>query len=74
MPKDLTTWDQQLYFTSEGSRATDFYGPSPSSSAGFEPSNLGYIGKHAYTRPPMVIFWNIKSTPLLQVNKNGLGM
>jgi len=22
----------------------------------------------------MVIFWNIKSTPLLQVNKNGLGM
>jgi hypothetical protein len=39
---------RRLYFPSEGSRATDFYHPSnPSSSAGFEPANLGSSGKHA---------------------------
>jgi hypothetical protein len=27
MPQDLTTWGRRLYFSSEGSRAADFYRP-----------------------------------------------
>jgi hypothetical protein len=40
---------------SEGSRAMDFYRlKNPSSSAGFEPTNLGSNDKHTTTIPPRV--------------------
>jgi len=36
------TWDRRLYFPSEGRRAEDFFDlKNPTSSAGFEPANLG---------------------------------
>jgi hypothetical protein len=39
------TWDQRLYFPSEGSRAEDFFAlKNPTASAGFEPANLGKDG------------------------------
>jgi hypothetical protein len=42
-----TTWDQRLLFPSKGSRATNFIAlRNPSSSAGFEPANFRYSGKH----------------------------
>ena len=45
-----TTW---LYFPSEGRRSEDFFAlKSPTSSAGFEPANLGTKGQHATSRPP----------------------
>jgi hypothetical protein len=44
-----TTWDQRLYFPSEGSRAEDFF--ALRASAGFEPANLGTKGQHATSRP-----------------------
>ena len=35
-----TTWDQRLYFPSEGRRAEDFFAlKNPTASAGFEPAN-----------------------------------
>jgi hypothetical protein len=48
-----TTWDQRLYFPSEGSRAEDFFAlKNPTASAAFEPANLGIKGQHATPRPP----------------------
>ena len=48
-----TTWDQRLYFPSEGRRAEDFFAlNNPKASAGFEPANLGTKGQHAAPRPP----------------------
>jgi hypothetical protein len=42
------TWDRQLYFPSEGSRAEDFLTlKNPAATAGFEPANLGTRGQHA---------------------------
>jgi hypothetical protein len=43
------TCDRRHYFPYEGSRAADFYFPlkNPSSSAGFESTNLGSSDKHA---------------------------
>jgi hypothetical protein len=42
------TWDPRLYFPSEGRRAEDFSAlKNPTSSAGFEPANLGTRGQHA---------------------------
>jgi hypothetical protein len=39
---------RRLYFPFEGSHATDFIAiKSPSSSAGYEPANLGSSGKQA---------------------------
>jgi hypothetical protein len=47
-----TTWDQQLYFPSELSRAEDFFAlKNPTASARFEPPNLGTKGQHATPRP-----------------------
>jgi hypothetical protein len=41
------------FTSSEGSRATDFFTrKNPSSSAGFEPANLGSSGKRGTTRSP----------------------
>jgi hypothetical protein len=40
-----TTWDRRLYLPSEGRRAEDFFAlKNPTSSAGFEPANLGAKG------------------------------
>jgi hypothetical protein len=48
-----TTWDQWLYFPSEGRRAENFFAlKNPAASAGFEPVNLGTKGQHATPRPP----------------------
>ena len=42
-----TTRDPRLYFPSEGSRTQDFYAlKNPSTSAGFEPANLGSNGEY----------------------------
>jgi hypothetical protein len=41
------TWDRRLYFLSEGSIATVYSALKNSSSAGFEPANLGPNVKHA---------------------------
>ena len=50
------TWDQQLYFPSEGRRAEDFFSlKNPTASAGFEPANLGIKGQHATPRPPKLL-------------------
>ena len=39
-----TTWEQRLYFPSEGRRAEDFFAlKNPTASAGFEPANLGTV-------------------------------
>jgi len=47
------TWDRRLYFPSKGRRAEDFFRPkSPTTSARFEPVNLGTKGQHATPRPP----------------------
>jgi hypothetical protein len=47
------TWDWRLYFPSEGRRAEDFFAlKNPTTSAGFEPANLGTKGQHATSRPP----------------------
>jgi hypothetical protein len=52
-----TTWDQRLYFPSEGSRAEDFFALKiPTASAGFEHANLGTKGQHATPRPPKPLF------------------
>ena len=41
------TWDQWLYFPSEGRRAEDFFAlKNPTAPAGFEPANLGTKGQH----------------------------
>jgi hypothetical protein len=43
----------QIYFSSEGSRAEDFFAlKNPTYSAGFEPANLGTKGQHSTPRPP----------------------
>jgi hypothetical protein len=43
----------QLYFSSEGRRAEDFFAlKNPTVSAGFEPANLGSKGQQATCRPP----------------------
>jgi hypothetical protein len=48
-----TTWDQRLYFPSEGRRADDFFTlKNPTALARFEPANLGTKGQHATSRPP----------------------
>jgi hypothetical protein len=40
--RKAATWDRRLYFASEGKHAEDFIRPkNPTSSAGFEPTNLG---------------------------------
>ena len=50
------TWDRQVYFSSEGRRAEDFFAlKNPTVSAGFEPANLGTKGQHATPRPPKLI-------------------
>jgi hypothetical protein len=42
-------WDRRLYFPSEGE---DFFTlKNPTTSAGFEPANLGTTGQHATPRP-----------------------
>ena len=48
------TWDTRLYFPSEGRPAEDFFFAlkNPTTSAGFEPANLGTKGQHATSRPP----------------------
>ena len=47
-----TTWDERLYFPSEGRRAEDFSAlKNPKASAGFEPVNLCTKGQHATSRP-----------------------
>ena len=54
-----TTWDRRLYFPSEGRRHEDFFAlKNPTTSAGFDPANLGTKGQHATSRPPK---------PLIQV-------
>ena len=42
------TWDQWLYFLSEGSHTQDFYAlkKNPSTPARFEPANLGSSGEY----------------------------
>ena len=46
-----TTWDERLYFPSEGRRAEDIFAlKNPTASAGFEPANLGTKGQHAQVR------------------------
>ena len=51
--RKFMTWDQQLYFPSEGRRAEDFFArKNPTASAGFEPANFGTKGQHATPRPP----------------------
>ena len=49
-----TTWDKRFYFSSEGRLAEDFFFTlkNPTTSAGFEPANLGTKGQHATSRPP----------------------
>ena len=48
-----STWDKRLYFPFEGRRAEDFFGlKNPTTSAGFEPANLGTKCQHATSRPP----------------------
>jgi hypothetical protein len=50
---NVTTWDLQLCFPSEGSPVTGFFISLKNlSSSGFEPTKLWYSGKHAITRPP----------------------
>ena len=52
-----TTWDRWLYFPSEGRRAEDFFTlKNPAASVGFEPTNLGPIGRHATSRPPKQLY------------------
>jgi hypothetical protein len=47
-----STWDQRLYFPSEGRHAEDFFAiKNPTASAGCEPANLGTKGRHATARP-----------------------
>jgi hypothetical protein len=47
MPYNLMIWGRQLYFSSEGRCATDFYLKNLSPSAGIEPANLRSNDKHA---------------------------
>ena len=48
-----TTWDRRLYFLSEGRGVEDFFAlKNPTTSAEFEPANLGTKGQHATSRPP----------------------
>jgi hypothetical protein len=55
--RKVTTWDQRLYFPSEGRRAKDFFRPkNPTASVGCEPVNLGTKGQHATCRPPKLLF------------------
>ena len=55
--RKFTTWDRRLYFPSEGGRAEDFFAlKNPTTSAGFEPANLGTKGQHATSRPPKQLF------------------
>jgi hypothetical protein len=47
MPQ-TATWDQRLYFPSEGRRAEDFSAlKNPTASAGFEHANFGTRVQHA---------------------------
>jgi hypothetical protein len=80
MPYNLPTWGRRLYFSSEGSCATNFYLlKNPSCSAGFEPANLGSSGTIT-TRPPRPtqhlcslygppFFWRIRSTSKIELSK-----
>ena len=53
--------NRQLYFTSEGRRAEDFFAlKNPTTSAGFEPANLGTRGQHATPRPPKPLNTNLE--------------
>jgi len=48
--RKATTWDQRLYFPSEGRRAEDFFRPkNPTATFGCEPPKFG---QHATSRPP----------------------
>jgi hypothetical protein len=47
MPPNLMTWEQRLYFPSEAVLQISIVLKNPSSSAGFEPVNLEFNGKHA---------------------------
>jgi hypothetical protein len=48
---------QTAYFPSEGRRAEGFFRPkNPTSSGGFEPTNLGTKDQHATSRPPKPLF------------------
>ena len=54
------TWDQRLYFPSEGRRAEDFFAlKNPTALAGFEPATVGTKGQHATLRPPKPLFIEI---------------
>ena len=50
--RESTTWDKRLYFPSEGVLRIFFALKNPTTSAGFEPANLGTKGQHATSRPP----------------------
>jgi len=48
-------------FPSEERRAEDFFRPkNPTTSAGFEPANLGIKGQHATPRPPNLMIIIVK--------------
>ena len=51
--RKYATWDKQIYFTSEGRRAEDFFAlKNPTASLGFEHTNLDTKGQHDTSRPP----------------------
>ena len=63
--RKATTWDQRLYFHSEGRRAEDFFRPkNPTASAGCEPANLGTTCQHATSRlpKPLSLRWMVSFT------------
>jgi hypothetical protein len=48
------------YFPSEGRRAGDFFAlKNPTSSAGFEPANLGNRRQHASFKPATPLKWGV---------------
>jgi hypothetical protein len=60
-----TTWDQQLYFPSEGSRAEDFFAlKNPTASAGFEPLYTCKKGEDSFDSTRACICYKFLQMPL----------